>query len=425
MKKTFLLFILIIGFNLRAAPLCSDLFRTSAYEQRGQEIAAKYPAFKDVLLDPQKYFKQLTERFELQKNIDPEHPYDFDFSDWSTPLFTEMHKLLLEKKASLNKRLALMKSNSLRQWFNKEKIANVELGLEYFNEMQAELEHHIQSGKTSYRETFEIGYFYARMAGLFDVSVLKSVNLRDRILLNLDEYTEGYEKKSVQAELDLYHARQVQLFDRATPISTWQAASKPFEDAIFNKEKLEVIMLPTTEALGEDIFMHLLSTDIHLVAVGVEPIKADGYDRPSGLFFMHDLRHSSFMYYRTMLYKRQYELSREQLDVVSRYMAEQSSELDREIEKLTDRNLAGAIRFYLFNQHHDSGYQYAPSSYLVNNAYHAPFILYTQMLIAGQPRHFNSIFYIPKARKWVEDFWLKRLDAEEALIKSLKAKPTF
>ena len=57
---------------------------------------------------------------------------------------------------------------------------------------------------------------------------------------------------------------------------------------------------------------------------------------------------------------------------------------------------------------------------LTNNAYHAPFILYMQMKLAGQKRGFSSMSDIGRAREWLRNFWLERVAAEQDLIKSLK-----
>ena len=108
-----------------------------------------------------------------------------------------------------------------------------------------------------------------------------------------------------------------------------------------------------------------------------------------------------------MLYREQHGMNRAQVD--------------SELEKMEDRNLVAAILYYSFNQHHDGGYHLTPSNYLTNNAYHAPFILYAQLKLAGQASHgLNSIKDIARARRWVEEFWLERLPKEEALLKKFK-----
>lgn len=424
--KITILFALLATFGLPAfsQKTCSSLFTSegaSAYQSRGIKIVDKYPQFKDLLSNPQKYFKKMSGRFEMQKISDPAHLYDFDFSEWSLPLFQDMHRLLLIKRADVSNRIETLRANSVSAWLHRNKIAKAELGIVYFEQLLKELEAHLKNGKASYRETFELSYFYSRAAGLFDVETLKLLSLPERLTLKLDAYTEGFREQSVQEEYELYLQRKMILFDKNSPISTWQAAAEPFTNAIFNKNKFEVLILPTTEPLGNDIFMHLLSSEIYLIGVGTNPIAADGYFRPSGLFFLHDLRHASFMYYRTILYKQQHDLSREHIDELSLFMAEQIDQLDAELASMQDRDLVGAIQFYLFNQHHDGGYHFAPSNYLTNNAYHAPFILYIQMKLAGQKREFNSMKDIARAREWLKAFWIKRVAAEQELIQSFKS----
>jgi hypothetical protein len=423
MMNFLILFGLIIGFShdVMAQAKCEDLFSIvggdSAYERRNTKLAEKYPKFKTMLSDPQKYFNDITARFEAQKRITPENPYAFDFSDWAQPLFTEMHSLLVTKRADLAREYEKMNSGSFKQYWNGKKRGQVEIGLQFFDQLLTEIETHQSNGFVSYRDTFELSYFYSRASGLFDVSVFKLLNTTQRLAVKIDEYTEGYEQLSATQEFDRYLQRKVVLFDKKSPISTWEAASDPFQKAFFNKDKLELLVLPTTEFLGRDIFIHLMSSEIYLVGVTTMPVAADGYRRPGGLFFAHDLRHSSFMYYRNMLYRQQHGLTRSQIDELSRMMSEYVEQFEAELKAMEDRSLVSAIRYYSFNQHHEGGYHFSPINYQQNNAFHAPFILYAQMKMAGQKSHgLSSAKDIFRARKWVESFWLKRVSEENHLI---------
>jgi hypothetical protein len=413
-----------LGSQALAQSTCAEIFATpkmTAYETQNLKLAKAYPKFKTMLSDPQKYFNDMTARFEIQKKLSPESPYDFEFSEWALPLFSEMHGLLTIKRAEVAGELSRMSSGQLGRLWNRKKIADIKVGLEFYDLLLQELESHQKKGFVTYRETFELSYFYSRASGLFDISVLKRLNLRDRLTLKLDEYTEGFEEQSVRDELERYRRRDLVLFDKKSPIATWQAAAKPFETAVFDKTKLEVLILPTTEALDRDIFIHLMSSEIYLVGVTTSPIAADGYLRPGSLFFMHDLRHSSFMYYRNLLYRQKYGLTRAQVDELSRMMAEYVEQFDAELTQIADRNLVGAIIYYSFNQHHEGGYHFSPANYQSNNAFHAPFILYAQMKMAGQNTHgFDSVKDIVRARKWVQDFWLKRVASEKLLLEKFE-----
>lgn len=392
----------------------------AAYFKRSSEIAKKYPQFKSLLQDPQKYFNQASERFEAQKKKNSKNPYQFDFSEWGIPLFVDMNKMLESKKTELKEKATALENGLASRLLRKSQINDLKIGIEYYSKLQSEMKSIIESGKVDYKTVFELSYFTSRAVGLFDISALKLLNWRDRLLLKMDEFTEGHKNLSVQEEMDLYTLRKVEIFDKKSPISTWQAAANPFKDALFNKNQLETLILPTTADLDMDIFMHLLNSEIYIVGVAGTPIAADGYRRPGGLFLLHDFRHSSFMYYRNLLYSRKHDLNRDHVDKLARDMALHSEDLDHELQKMTDKSLVGAIRFYLFNQHHDGGYKYSVENYKENNAYHAPFILYVQMLIAGQPREFKSIKDIARARQWLENFWLKKIPDENALLKEIK-----
>ena len=409
--------------QLLAGEMCVNLFyehQDVVYAQRNERMTKKYSQFKSLVSNPQKYFIMYSEKFQMQKKIDPANPYAFDFSEWGIPLFKEMQSLLVEKRMVLESHFEKMNSGKMSRYLNRKKIADLRLGLEYFDLLQKELAQHLQSGYVSYQTVFELSYFYSRAVGMFDISILKLLSAQEKLYLKVDVLTEGYENLTVRQEFDRYLNRNVVVFDKSTPIKTWEAASKPFVQALFNKDKLEILILPTVEPLDTDIFMHLLASEIYLIGVTTNPINADSYLRPGGLFMVHDYRHASFMYYRNKMYIDKHNLSREQVDKLSRMMSLYSEQLDHELQAMQDQDLATAIRFYLFNQHHDGGYDFHPSNYERNNAFHAPFILYVQLVLANQPREFKSMKDIGRARKWIEKFWLDRTAEEYRLLEEFK-----
>jgi hypothetical protein len=419
--------LLFLGFlfspALSAAPLCDKLFhdaKDEAYFARNERIAQKYPQFKELLSDPQKYFKKFSQRFEEQKKLDPNFPYEFDMSEWGLPLFVDMRSMLEKKKEVLTNRLDLLGDGWIIRWVQRKQIASLKKGIEYYDRLLRDLDFFLKKGSVTYSDVFEMSYFCSRALGFFDIHYLNMLNLRDRLIVNLDEFTEGYEKMTIEEEFNYYLKNNITLFSKKSPISTWQLAAQPFTDALFSPNHLEVLILPTTASLDTDIFMHLMSSEIYLVGVSDQPLAADGYRRPSGLFLMHDYRHSSFMYYRNLLYRQKRGLTRDQIDQLSRLMSLYAEQLDQELHEMNDPNLAAAIRFYLFNQHHDGGYHYAPSNYETNNAYHAPFILYVQLVIANQRPEFTSIQDIARARQWVEKFWLARVEEENRMIQKFQ-----
>lgn len=406
---------------------------TRAYRITNEKMSNKYTNLKEVLEDPKKFMDDLKGKFAKQKLLTPNDPYRFDFSDYGLPVVKQLSDQISEKEEAFIKRLELLENTKASKyapnWAKKifpnlvgkrKAIRDQKLALKYLREVDTELKSYLKNGSIDYRSLQEVGYFYSRIVGVFDA---KKLNVRDRIMLAIDRHLQGYKVISVSEEYDLYKKRQFTVFQKESPVDGFQESHHSFDDAFFNKDKFEMASLPIADHLGPDIFMRLLAHDIYLQGISLNPAAADGFVRPGGDFWLHDIRHSSAIFHKKKEYEQLHSITEEQAEVLSHKMDKWKIELDEERRSVPSKELRYAIGFFMFNHHHDRGVPMVPSSYLKENLDHVPYLLYAMLKISNQPLGFkNPHKTMTEAYAWLRDFWLKRLTEEYGVFNQKTVK---
>lgn len=409
--------------------ITKELLDQKAYVDTNLKFSEKYPNFEAILKDPKDYFESIKVRFIAQKALTPNDPYRFDFSEYGMPVIKELRIQLDIKEGEFIAdidRLKLADENSMApEWFKasfpqlfakKKLLEDQQLGLKYLEEVKLELDSYLKHQAIDYRALQEISFFYSRMAGMFDE---KKLNIRDRIMLAIDRHLQGYNKLTVEEEYSLYKERNFKVFHKHSPVEGFIKAEDLFERAFADQDEFKILSLPTPEHLGPDIFMRLLAHDIYINGISLNPAAADGFVRPSGDFWLHDLRHSSAVYEERLRYMNKYDLSEGQYEQLQKRMDRWKIELDAERKKIENKELKYAIGFFMFNFHHDRGIPMVPSSYLRKKADYVPYLLYAMLKVSKQHVGFKKPHKtLTEAYDWLQDFWLKRLHEEMEIVKN-------
>lgn len=422
LKLIFIFILVCLTFSGFAAD-CDVYFRSptelTAYQAVNERLSKKYPILKDVLQDPEIFIKNIEGRFAAQKLLTPERPYGFDYSEIGLPALEKMASELKLKINEFSVSIAELEAKTgvfsfLKAPFRSKKIADYEIAVEYLKEVEAEIGSYLQNGAVDYQNLYEISYFYSRAIGHFD---LRTMNLRDKLMLYIDRYLQGYKQLKITEEYQLFKERKFSVFQKQSPVEGFEQASLTFEQAFFNQDKIEMMVLPTTEELGPDIFSRLVSYNIFPISMTSVPVAADGFVRPGGDFWMHDIRHSSAIFAGRKDYEALHQLTEAQVMELRAKSDLWKSELDQARKTIVDKELRYAVGFFMFNFHHDRGYPLLPSSYIDDHVNHVPFLLYYMLKISKQPLGFkNPQKTMNTAYDWLQDFWLKRLEQEKAII---------
>ncbi len=389
-----------------------------------KKASAQAPALGPVLANPAGFVKDIKARFAAQKALTPAAPYTFDFSDHGLPVLKDMAEHLKAEVLKVQGQLQALQDSDI-PWLpdfltgHGDDVQEAELGLKHLGRLQGEVSRHLKAGKINYRQLQELGYFAARAFGHFD---LDDLNLRDRTMLAIDRRLQGYEAVSIEEEIERYCAREFTVFQQPSPVGGFQKAEATFEEAFFNKEEMKLVSVPTMEHLGPGPFMRLLPYDVYLMGISPEPAAADGFVRPGGDFWLHDMRHASAIFDKHEDYANQHNLSEPQKVKLAGLVDKWKVELNEARKEIPDKSLRYAIGFMSFNFHHDRGYRMVPSSFVDEVANdHVPRLLYEMLRAADQPRGFEDPAQtLEQAFDWLQNFWLARVPQEQAL---LNAKP--
>ncbi len=215
----------------------------------------------------------------------------------------------------------------------------------------------------------------------------------------------------------MYKARNFEVFQMESKYAGYQAAEKDFRAAFSDRSEFKTLWVPTNAAIGNSVLMRLMNTQIHLVGVTDTPIWADGYNRPAGDFWMHDVRHESFKYYEVQNYLEKHDITDMQYYSMTKKMDDWLVELNQETAKIQDPDLKKAVALTSFNFHHDAGFPLIPSMYLAHKRYEGVRRLYVMHIISKHGVTFKDPWNnLDKAEVWLKDFWRQRIDQEyEAL----------
>jgi len=401
------------------------------HQHRNQIQSQKNPQLSSVLDDPAKFFKGLEERFEAQKLITPDDPYQFEFGDYGVPVLKDISATLDEEVEILKKKLAatsladsgeksgLMAAlaaigSFINPFSNEGRGKDLKVGLEYLDTLKKDIDSHVESGKISYRRLNELGNFSARVLGHFD---REDLSLFDRTFLRLDRSFLGYEQGSIQEEFQRYKNNDTHMFDKASSSDGVRVARPAFEEGRYDTEKFQMATLPVAKDLGPGVFMQLIPHDIFLLGISGDPAPADGFNRPGGDFYNHDLRHSSSIYTKRRLYEKEHNLSPEQIHKLETLQSVWKQEMIEAKKKIESKEKRYAIGFLSFNHHHDRGIPQLPSSFIEEEKDIVSEGLYLALRMSGQPRGFDSPREsLNEAYDWLRNFWLERLPQEEAVL---------
>ena len=395
---------------------------SSAYRAANQKVSGKYPTLDVVLKDPDAYIADLKSRFAAQKALDPAHPYQFDFSDYGVPVLKQWSGLLRHETTKVAGQIARHRTLSL----SASALAERQGTLEHLGDLQREVDGHVQSGHIDYQRMQELAYFTSRAMGRFDTSEVLS--LKDRLLLKIDRSLEGHQDTPIAEERARYKADQTGVFEAKSLDPGFQTTEGAYKKGFTNPQSLDMIVLPTSEALGTDVFRRLSGYDIFLEGVTSDPIAADGFVRPSSDFMVHDMRHNSAIYYWHDKYAADHQLSAGQVDQLRKQEDVWRQQLDSAENAIDDPQLKAAVKMLDFNYHHDRGFPMLPSSFQNPTLDHAtiPYLLHRMLKISGQIDsnayegslpHFDAPYHtIEKAYAWLRAFWLPRSPQEQAIV---------
>jgi hypothetical protein len=429
------------------------------YKARGHGLASKYPNLETVFKYPDAWAADVRGRFAKQKALTPDRPYDFDFSDVGMPTLLTIQKFLRKETVTLTKKRA--KTEGERKWYHRgwlahpidEKIREYTVGLELLALLQTETDEIVASGTVTYIRMNELGYFCGRALGAFDE---EGIGFRDRQLLKIDRALQGLIPRTIDEDLKRYKENTFKIFDKmAFKISGFQKVQQIFDDGMFNKvgastlayrqstclafatkhspfipsflhsytlpyqDEMEMIVIPTCDHLNKQTFNRLLSYDIYLAGVTVGVFPADGFVRPGGDFWLHDIRHSSSMFGKRKMYEVKHKLTQEQRNKFKKAKDVWAYDLEQKYKALDDQNLAASISFFNFNFHHDRGYQEIPSSFTAEKRDYISSLLHHMLRISGQTamiRFHGGLEQLDKAYDWLQKYWLARMPDEEAIL---------
>lgn len=407
-----------------AGPQCSSIFYTST-ESLNELMTKRYPQLEQLLQNPNSFFETYRQRFHAQKEVTPEHPYRFDFSEMGLPLVRDIDKYLEVKIDSVTKELAEFQaqrasrhslSRLVRSKFDNKKQKNLETYIEYLKALRGESQEILEAGSVSYERIVEFSYFYNRAAGRFDTN---KYPIKDRLLLITDRLLEGYKPLSIAEEYQLYKNRDFGVFQMKSAYKGYRDAEKIFAQDFKAQDDLKQLWIPTNAALGNSVLMRLMNTKIHLVGVTDAPIWADGYNRPAGDFWMHDVRHESFKYYEAQNYIEKNQLTDAQFERMKQKMDDWLVELNTETAKIEDVNLKKAVALTTFNFHHDAGFPLIPTMFLTKK--NTTKNLYTMYVVSGHGTYFDNPWKnLDRADAWLKDFWSKRVEQENEALDLIK-----
>lgn|GEM_PF-1647314 len=398
----------------------------AAYNAVNQRLAKANPGLAFVLADPDLFVADMKSRFHEQKQLTPTTPYAFDIKDIAQPCFESMSQQLGEeitKAASLVDDLQQKRDNSwMPSFLQGNKLDEAKAGLAHLKTLKAEVDTHLSAETIPYRRAQELSYFVARSFGMFD---MPKIGLRDRLLLRVDRHLQGYQDLKPSQEAAAFKANDFSVFQKQSPVGGFKAAEKSFDEAFFNPDAMDMVSIPTTEHLGPGPFMRLVSYDIYLMGMTQEPASADGFVRPGGDFWVHDVRHASAIFHERQKYEEKHNLGKPQRAKLEKQIDRWKAELDAARKDVPSKELRYAIGFLMFNFHHDRGYPMVPSSYADDTANdRVPRLLYTMLKVSDQPRGFdNADATLNEAFAWLKEFWGQRAGQEQDILQAHQADP--
>lgn len=400
----------------------SDLLSEN-YSKRNKTLSERYPKLAFMFNDPEGFVKNVRERFEAQKKITPDDPRVFNFPEAEATM-REIHQDLenfrQEVVADLQKEKSSVKNKLSHLILERrsQKVETLTKVLKYINKVQVDVEKMFSTNEYPYRDTVYTLYYYSRIRGIFQ---FKELSPYYQALKYLDMVMHGYRRLNIDQELSLYENKGNPLLQvRSGKIShEFRTAELPFRDAFERTDRLDYIIFPSVHALGASAFLHVLPYKIHILGATNAPIKADGFNRPGGLFWMHDVRHEADRYMKVESYRKSQNLTDKQDTELKQYMVLWHKEFLDLKNSVQDSAVKESLDHYHFYTHHDVGVPMIPSMFL--NHHKDGMTVYYAFLwhkkFAGQTPKYNEWTKNTKqAQEILEKFWSERLEIEKRIL---------
>jgi hypothetical protein len=382
------------------------------------KVIKKYPKLAAICADPAQLLADFSARFEAQKAKTPGDAYQFDVADIAVPILDDMRTNLAAELVELRARHAMLSAKvkahgALAMPWTRSELHQLDRGISYIQTLHDDVSAQHDSGTVPYRALQTLGFFTARALGLFD---MRQIQRRDRALLQIDRYMQGYNGVRLDEEIERYAKKDFKVFDLQSPVGGFKQAHEPFEKAFFDPDRLRMISLPFADTLGPEPFTRLAPYNVFLMAMTREPAAADGFVRPGGDFWIHDVRHSSAILDKRERYLADHQVSPAAAQRLQGVQDRWKVELDAARAAIPSKELRYAIGFIMFNFHHDRGYPLAPSSYNNDVAIdRVPRLLYMMLHVSGQPTGFKDVDATMKqAQAWLKTFWASRAAEEQS-----------
>lgn len=390
-----------------------------AYEANNAEMAKKYPGLALVLKDPDAFLAKMSQRFDEQKKLTPNDPYSFDFSEYGVPFLKTLGDKIGGKIEALKAEQEQLQNTfflSPAALGRTEKIKDRGVGIEFLHALKNESDQLSEGGQVSYKRIQEIGHFASYALGHFDHEKL---SLGQRAFLEVDRHIEGHEDVTIQEQFRRYRDNEFSVFQAKAGSKGYDRVEKQYVDSFQNPDKLEMLNLPSMDELEGDIFMRMMNHPIYLAGVTDNPIPADGFVRPGGDFFLHDVRHNSGIFVERKEYIERNQMSPEQVKKLDKRSEVWYREYKDAVENISDPALKGTVELVGFNIHHDRGHLMMPSNYLKDGAGVVPRALYAALKVSGQGKEYGVDKGLPnlnRGHEWLQNFFLSRLDQEIEIL---------
>lgn len=393
------------------------------YQSRNAILVKRYPQLEFVFKDPEAFVKTMKDRFEEQKKITPEDPRLFNFPEAASTMKEikgDLEKFRQELIADLQKEKSSLKNRLSHAVLGKRSARNENITkvLQYISKLQTDIDGMISSNNYPYRDTVYTLYYYSRVRGFFQ---FKELGTYYQVAKYVDMVMHGYRRLNIDSELQLYRQKGSPIVQvRSGKIaSEFRTAELPFRDAFERTDTLEYVVIPSVYALGSSAFLHVLPHKIHFLGATNTPIPADGFNRPGGLFWMHDVRHEADRYMKINAYRKAQNLTKQQDRVLTLQMHQWHSDFLKMKNNIQDPNLKASLEHYHFYTHHDIGIPLIPSMFL--NHHKDGMEVYYSFLyhkkFSGQTPEFKEWFKITKQTQDIlTQFWTERLPQERQIL---------
>lgn len=399
------------------------------YKKRNEILSKRYPPLEFVFKDPEAFVKTMKDRFEAQKKITPEDPRLFDFPEAAATMKeirADLEKFREELSVELRSEKDTFRNRMAHTLLGKRssKVETITKTLQYIRKVQSDIDQMISSDKYPYRDTVYTLYYYSRIRGIFQ---FKELGTYYQVTKYIDMWMHGYRRLNIDSELRLYEAKGSPILQVRSGVIAheFRIAELPFRDAFERKDTLEYVIIPSIVALGDSAFLHVLPHKIHFLGATNTPVQADGFSRPGGLFWMHDVRHEADRYMKINAYRKAQNLTATQDQVLALYMHQWQADFLKLKNSVQDPNLKAALEHYHFYTHHDVGVPMIPSMFL--NHHMDGMSVYYAFLF-----HKNNAGQTPKFKEWVKNtrqaqeiltqFWKERLPLEQQLLQKEPVK---